>query len=115
MAPNIYYLIAGRFVLGLGIAGCMGITSAYVGEIAQVEYRGRLSSLFSVFYTSGITIAFIIGGYISYLATAWVMLVIAVISTCLCFYVPETPAFLVRNGQDDVLFYLYYFSMSFII
>ncbi|XP_077283416.1 trehalose transporter 1-like protein [Arctopsyche grandis] len=101
MAPNVYYLIAGRFVMGLGVAGCMGITSAYVGEIAQVEYRGRLSSLFSVFYTTGITTAFIIGGYISYVATAWAMLATAITAIVLYFYVPETPAFLVRNGQDD--------------
>lgn len=102
-AKDFYILLIGRFLCGCGVAGCMSNISAYVGETAIPRVRGTLSSMFSVIYTSGVTTAFAVGGFVNYKATAWVMFAISIANIVLCLlFVPETPYILVKKGQIDV-------------
>ena len=111
LAPNIYWLIVFRGILGLGIGGDYPVSSVIMSEYANTKDRGKLIAL--VFANQGLgTLAAILVGVISAEvlppAIAWrVMLGVGAIPALAVIYlrrkVPETPryALLVKWNKNE--------------
>jgi len=64
-APNIVYLIIGRFIQGATMALVIPIATAYVGDMAPPEKRGTYMGIFNLFLTSSFGAGPLMGGWIS--------------------------------------------------
>jgi multidrug resistance protein len=64
-APNIVYLIIGRFIQGATMALVIPIATAYVGDMAPPDKRGTYMGTFNLFLTSSFGMGPLMGGWIS--------------------------------------------------
>jgi MFS family permease len=64
-APNMLYLIIGRFVQGGTMALILPIATAYVGDLAPPNKRGTYMGIFNLFLTSSFGIGPLLGGKVS--------------------------------------------------
>ncbi|MCW2585836.1 MAG: transporter, sugar porter family [Frankiales bacterium] len=110
-------LILWRFVGGVGVGVASVIAPAYIAEIAPARYRGRLGSLQQLAIVSGIFIALLTDAYLAALAggasqdlwlglQAWrwmflSMLLPSVAYAVLAVQIPESPRYLVAQGQTE--------------
>ncbi|XP_058093938.1 putative polyol transporter 1 [Magnolia sinica] len=106
LAPNYAFLMAGRFVAGIGVGYALMIAPVYTAEVAPASCRGFLTSFPEVFINFGILL-----GYISNYAFAglpnhinWRLMlgVGAIPSVFLGFAIlvmPESPRWLIMQGQ----------------
>ncbi|VAI08772.1 unnamed protein product [Triticum turgidum subsp. durum] len=108
LAPNYAFLMAGRFVAGIGVGYALMIAPVYTAEVAPTSSRGFLTTFPEVFNNFGILL-----GYVSNFAFArlpvhlsWraMFLVGAVPPVFLGFAVlamPESPRWLVMRGRIE--------------
>ncbi|KAJ7591651.1 general substrate transporter [Mycena floridula] len=100
------YLLAGRFVLGFGVAISTTAAPSYVVEMSPPQWRGRLTGLYNTFYytgsilCTGITIA---TGRInttrSFRAPLAIQIVPAGIMAIFVWFLPESPRWLTAVGR----------------
>ena len=64
-APDIFYLIVGRFLQGGSIALIFPIANAYVGDLAPPQQRGTYMGIFNLFLTSSFGMGPLAGGWLS--------------------------------------------------
>jgi MFS transporter, DHA1 family, multidrug resistance protein len=64
-APNMFYLIIGRFVQGGTMALILPIATAYVGDLAPPNKRGTYMGIFNLFLTSSFGMGPLLGGKVS--------------------------------------------------
>ena len=60
LAPNEAILLAGRFIVGLGIGFSSVVVPLYISEVAPAPVRGALVSLYQFAITVGILAAYLI-------------------------------------------------------
>lgn len=105
-------LVAGRFVVGLGVGVASVAAPLYVAEMARAEIRGRLVSTYQLAITIGILAAYIVDAVLtpaqSELATSdhwrWMLggaLVPGLMLIALMFVMPESPRWLMKAGRRD--------------
>jgi sugar porter (SP) family MFS transporter len=94
-----------RFLGGIGVGASSVIGPMYISEISPANSRGRLVALFQFNIVSGILIAFL-SNYLLFGVSdeAWrwmlgVQALPALIFFVMVFFVPESPRWLVKNGQ----------------
>ncbi|XP_014203271.1 facilitated trehalose transporter Tret1-like [Copidosoma floridanum] len=98
-ATSIHQMYAGRLILGFGLAICFTTVPMYTGEIAEVSIRGTLGSFMQLFITIGFLLSYSIGPFASY-TVFWLFCVSLYVIFFLCFaFMPESPYFLVSQGQ----------------
>jgi len=110
LSPNLYWLIAFRFLQGIGIGGDYPISATIMSEYANRKDRGKLVAL--VFANQGIgSVAAVLAGLAAVVALpadlAWrVMLGVGAIPAASVIYlrrrIPETPRFSLLNRGDAV-------------
>jgi MFS transporter, SP family, arabinose:H+ symporter len=106
LAPNVYLLIAARFIGGLGIGISTIVSPLYISEIAPPARRGRLTGLFQFNIVFGIIVAYFSNYLLSHLGdNAWramlgCMVLPALVYTVLCTRLPESPRWLISRKQD---------------
>ncbi|KAF8897789.1 general substrate transporter [Infundibulicybe gibba] len=107
-AKNQSYLLAGRFVLGFGVAITTTAAPAYVVEMSPPQWRGRLTGLYNTFYYSGsilctgITIA--TGrrsDTSSWRAPLAIQIAPAAVLAIFAYFLPESPRWLISVGRKD--------------
>lgn len=93
---NLAGFMAGRFLLGFGVATSATAGPAYVSEIAHPSWRGSLTGLYNVlWFAGGIPGTFIpwrtsqIEGTMSWRIPIWVQMVFAGLVLVLCWTIPE--------------------------
>src|SRR5215510_12423586 len=64
-APDIFYLILGRFMQGGSVALIFPIANAYVGDLAPPQQRGTYMGIFNLFLTSSFGMGPLVGGWLS--------------------------------------------------
>ncbi|KAB5572655.1 MFS quinate transporter QutD [Coniochaeta sp. 2T2.1] len=102
---------AGRFLTGIGVGPLTGVVPLYISEISPPAFRGRCIGLFEIAYQIGGLLGFWINYGVSLHlpgtgATQWripVAMQLPMIGAFLlgCFFLPETPRFLIKNLQFE--------------
>src|SRR5580700_11035326 len=101
-SPNM--LIAGRVIVGLGIGLASGTVPVYISEVSPAEARGWQVSLFQLAITVGILAAYVVD-YAFAKSEGWRwMFGLAVVPAAIfgvgMLFLPESPRWLVKVGQD---------------
>jgi sugar porter (SP) family MFS transporter len=105
-APDVYTFIAARFIGGLGIGISTIAAPLYISEIAPPAQRGRLAGMFQFNIVFGIVIAFLSNALLAGIGDqAWrwmlgVAVVPSVIYTVGCWWIPESPRWLLTRGNN---------------
>lgn len=105
LAPSLWVLVAGRFVLGLGVGSASVLVPLYASEMAPPEQRGALVSLNQLMITIGIVVAYLVDWAFSHGENWRAMFAVAAIpATILLLGMlgrPESPRWLVNHGRED--------------
>lgn len=106
-APDLVWLLALRFVTGIGVGGTLPVDYTMMAEFLPSNKRGRWLVLLESFWAVG-TICLAV---LSLIAVAWgddawrliffVTGIPALIGVVLRFYIPESPMFLNRSGKSE--------------
>ncbi|GAB4820262.1 hypothetical protein N2152v2_007308 [Parachlorella kessleri] len=105
-ASNVLMLVAGRFVVGVGIGVSAVVVPAYLGEVSPAQYRGRVVELYEVLLCVGMLSAALGDAAFQSLPNNWRWMVgvpalpALVMSLALCL-LPESPRWLVIHGRLD--------------
>jgi sugar porter (SP) family MFS transporter len=104
VAPDAGTLVAARFVLGLAVGSAALVVPLYLSEIAPTQIRGAISSLNQLMIVVGILAAFIVNAILASSGDWRLMLGLAAVPSLILlvgmFFMPETPRFLVRTGEE---------------
>jgi sugar porter (SP) family MFS transporter len=104
-APGAGALVAARFVLGLAVGSAALVVPLYLSEIAPTKIRGAIASLNQLMIVVGILVAFIVNAILASSGDWRLMLGLAAIPSLVLLvgmaFMPETPRFLVRSGDED--------------
>jgi SP family arabinose:H+ symporter-like MFS transporter len=106
LATDVYSFIIARFIGGLGVGISTVAAPLYIAEISPAEYRGRLAGMFQFNIVFGILVAFLSNSLLAGIGdTAWrwmlgVEAFPAILFTVLCFWIPESPRWLISRKGD---------------
>ncbi len=104
-APNMYFLIAGRIVLGSAIGAASFIAPLYISEISPGTHRGRLVSINQIGLTGGILISYVVAYALSGIHGWRWMFRLGVVPALALFsgmlFMPESPRWLLLHGFRD--------------
>lgn len=92
-------IYASRILSGIAGAGIFFLVSNYVSEISCDSIRGILASILIFSLNSGILIAYILGGIISFRVFPVVIIALAVLYFVTFIFMPESPVYLVRQNR----------------
>jgi sugar porter (SP) family MFS transporter len=102
------FFIFFRIIGGLAVGASSVIAPMYISEISPAGLRGRLAGSFQVMIVTGIVVAYLTNYLFSqlHLADAWrwmlgVMVVPAVLFSVLLFSIPESPRWLILEGNEQ--------------
>lgn len=117
LAPNLELFVIFRVIGGFGVGVASVIAPAYIAEISPPHIRGRLGSLQQLAIVSGIFISFLVDWLLAEAAggsgeTLWLgmeawrwmfimMAIPAIVYGALSFTIPESPRYLVAQGQPE--------------
>jgi MFS transporter, SP family, sugar:H+ symporter len=105
VAPSAWTLVAARFVIGLAVGSAALVVPLYLSEIAPTEIRGAIASLNQLMIVVGILAAFIVNAILASSADWRLMLGLAAVPSLILLlgmvFMPETPRFLVRTGEEE--------------
>uniref|UniRef100_A0A224XP17 Putative gypsy-15 st-i n=1 Tax=Panstrongylus lignarius TaxID=156445 RepID=A0A224XP17_9HEMI len=99
LTRSTYWLYLARFLAGLWLGIVYTVVPIYLGEIAEPSIRGSLSTLFAITTYVGVLFEYVLGPYVSYDALAIASGSFCIIFILLFGWMPETPYFLIKNGE----------------
>ncbi|MFB9684364.1 sugar porter family MFS transporter [Amycolatopsis plumensis] len=104
-SPTFVLLVLSRLVIGLGIGLSSSTVPTYLSELAPAKWRGAMGALNQIFIVLGILIAFLVSYWLGPIsAWRWMFagaIVPAAVLLAGLVFLPETPRWLVKNGQED--------------
>lgn len=108
LASGVNSFIIARAIGGIGVGICTVAAPLYIAEISPPERRGRLTGMFQFNIVFGILIAFLSNYLIGLnmdrgVAWRWMLGVEAIpalLYTVLCFFIPESPRWLIARKND---------------
>ncbi|KAK8864166.1 hypothetical protein IAR55_001412 [Kwoniella newhampshirensis] len=103
---NVAAMVAGRFVVGLGVGLASCIVPLYIGELSPTKIRGRLVTMNAVVVTLGQVIAYAIGAAFQHVPKGWRYIVglgavPAIIQLCAIGFLPESPRILLLRSKTN--------------
>ncbi|XP_012532000.1 facilitated trehalose transporter Tret1 isoform X2 [Monomorium pharaonis] len=93
------YIYVSRILSGMAGGVTFFLVSNYVSEIACDSIRGMLASILVFSVNSGIVVAYILGGVMSFRAFPVVSVSLAVLFFITFIFMPESPVYLVRRNR----------------
>ncbi|KAI4865672.1 MFS general substrate transporter [Hypoxylon rubiginosum] len=95
LSPGLRFLIAFRFVAGVGGSGCMTLGGAIIGDLFPIEKRGAALSIWALGPLIGPTVGPLVGAFIAgsigWRWAFWIVLIpSALITIILAIFLPET-------------------------
>ncbi|ANB11365.1 myo-inositol transporter ITR2 [Sugiyamaella lignohabitans] len=105
-AHTVWTMIAGRFVMGIGVGLGSVVAPLYITELAPPRYRGRLTIMASIIRTGAQLIAYGIGAGLDHVSHGWriligISMIPCVLQTVLLIPLPDSPRYLVQRGLLD--------------
>jgi MFS transporter, putative metabolite:H+ symporter len=104
LAPNMWVLIACRFVMGIGLGAENVVGYSTLTEFVPPAARGRMQGIMTVFVVCGLPVSSLLGWALVPVATWRVMFVIGGLGAIAVWYVrkalPESPRWLAATGRD---------------
>ncbi|WWD17533.1 hypothetical protein CI109_101974 [Kwoniella shandongensis] len=103
---NVSAMVAGRFIVGLGVGLASCIVPLYIGELSPTKLRGRLVTMNAVVVTLGQVIAYAIGAAFQHVPKGWRYIVglgavPAIVQLCAMGFLPESPRILLLRSKVD--------------
>lgn len=93
------YIYVSRTLSGIAGAGTFFLVSNYVSEISCDSIRGMLASILVFSVNSGILLAYILGGVMSFRTFPVAVLALIVLFLVTFIFMPESPVYLVRRNR----------------
>uniref|UniRef100_A0AAG5D5I8 Facilitated trehalose transporter Tret1 n=1 Tax=Anopheles atroparvus TaxID=41427 RepID=A0AAG5D5I8_ANOAO len=100
-AQSVGMLYAARILHGIGYGLAYCVTPIYLGEISSDAIRGSTGVLVTVMAKLAFLFEYAVGPYVGFRALAWISLALPVAFFVLFFWMPETPYFLLAQGNDQ--------------
>ncbi|MBO0848817.1 MAG: MFS transporter [Pseudonocardia sp.] len=104
-SPNFWFLLATRFLAGIGLGGCVPVDYAMVAEFCPHKMRGRVLTGMDLWWPIGATACALTAIVLEPLHSWRAMLLVMVLPALLTFWVrrsvPESPLFLASQGRND--------------
>jgi putative MFS transporter len=102
-AGSLPWLIALRFVQGIGIGGEMPVAATYINELSRAQGRGRFFLLYELIFPVGLMMTGQIGAWLVP-AFGWQIMLLAggvpgLVITALLLRLPESPRWLIEHGE----------------
>lgn len=105
VATHVVWFLIARFMCGFAYAGVISVLFVYIGEISDVENRGKLLSFYSNFFTFGLLFSYVLGVYMSVLVFNFVAAVVpAVFLSYFTVFAVESPVFLLKANRRNEAF-----------
>ena len=105
LAPNEWFLIAVRFLLGFTIGLSIVTAPAYIAESSPSQVRGSMIVTFQIATVSGIATAYFVGAALAGLESWRLILSISAVPALIVLFfvarLPDTPRWYLMNGQRD--------------
>lgn len=102
IATNMYTLLIGRILTGLGSAIGTSPAIVYITEVARPDLRGSLISAAPTIASLGMVIAYTEGAFIQWRLIAWIGIIYTIVPIILIhMFVPESPVWLVAKGRME--------------
>lgn len=101
VANNAAGLIAGRFIIGIGLGVYSIVIPIYVVEIAHHTSKGLYSSFFGLYLTIGILIVFVLGNFLIHQWLSMVPLFLLMIMAFIMLFQPESPTWLIKRNLNN--------------
>lgn len=99
--PTPWALYTARFMAGMGKGMSYTVVPVFLGEIAGVNIRGSLSSVFSFQLHFGFLVEAVIGPLVSYRTLNTVSVVFPVLYCLMVVWIPESPYYLLKKKRRD--------------
>ena len=104
-APSAWALVGARVILGLAVGCAALVVPLYLSEIAPTRLRGAIGSLNQLMIVVGILVAFIVNAILASSGDWRLMLGLAAVPSLILLvgmaFMPETPRYLVTEGEED--------------
>lgn len=101
-ATNMYTLLIGRILTGLGSAVGTSPAIVYITEVARPDLRGSLISSAPTIASLGMVIAYAEGAFMPWRLVAWIGIIYSLVPVILIhIFVPESPVWLVAKGRME--------------
>ena len=99
-ASNSVYLIAGRFLQGVGVGCTTTVLAVYLCEISPPPVRGLLSSFGGVYQVIGALIVYVFGIFLSFRWLAIVGIIVTLFNILTILIVPSSVTWLYSRGLE---------------
>lgn len=100
-AENSIILFVARFIAGIFDGLSFTAVPMYLGEIAEPEIRGLLSSMCPVAIVFGLFLVNVLGNYLTIPETAFIAAAIPIILLLTFVWMPESPYFYLMKGRTE--------------
>jgi sugar porter (SP) family MFS transporter len=105
VSPTFALLVVSRLVIGLGIGLSSSTVPTYLSELAPARLRGAMGALNQIFIVLGILIAFLVSYWLGPISAWRWMFAGAIVPAAILLvglaFLPETPRWLLKNGQEE--------------
>ncbi|XP_037716546.1 facilitated trehalose transporter Tret1-2 homolog [Drosophila subpulchrella] len=100
IARSVKVVIFARFLCGFATGILGGPGQVYIAETAEPNLRSVLIGAPYVAYSSGILLVYYLGSFMYWRSVAWCANVLPMLAMVSISCIPETPAWLLRNGHE---------------
>ncbi|CAH0592764.1 unnamed protein product [Chrysodeixis includens] len=100
-AKEVWVLMLGRALLGMGDVGTFTILPMYSSEVASKEIRGSLGTMLQIMCSAGVLIMLSMGPFVSYLTLNIVLVTMNVLTFLPLLILPDSPYFLYSRGRKE--------------
>jgi putative MFS transporter len=108
LAPSFLWLLAARFMVGLGLGGTVPVVYSLVAEFMPSKSRGKALNIIDVFWGLGATlngvVATLLAPYQNWRLLFLPMVLPVLLAVWAIFYLPESPSFLAQKGRREEAF-----------
>lgn len=101
VTSRIEFIYVSRISQGIGLNMAYVAAPMYIGEIAQKEIRGFLSSIVSIMNVLGVVIIYTTGSLMSFQTPSIIAAVILIFEIAIFIFLPESPYYLISKGKLD--------------